>query len=412
MRILGLAGLTFLAAMAGAGAAKPTGPQFGRGDSTETKQVLVDAVVTTMKGNYVPDLSQKDFKVLEDGKEQSIHSFAVLSRGVFPNSTQPHYLVLFFDNSTMSFSDQAVARRAAGTFVDSMPGLTVIFAIVNFSGGLQIAQHFTPTRAVKQVVSGVKLASRHPNAGTIAVGGRRLDAVRRRFGQRLTQLIDRCGSAVWATRFVAGVARLGQRIGSGPGPQDPGAVHRRLPAEHGDPVRGDRRYGYVQQSECVDLSDRRARPGGSGSGDRSRSPALGRAGAACRRLFEPGRSARRHLSGVRLRQRFWHAPSPQPFFQTRCGRHPRVARAVRRVVPGGARPGGGTPSPAPTVDRRPSPSRGPTNSPTSTGTRSPTNPGVNPAYTTPPRSSFRRLRPVQTNISKSCTCWPMAPADS
>ncbi len=43
---------------------------------SETRLVLVDSVVTDKKGNYVRDLTQTDFKVWEDGKEQPITSFS------------------------------------------------------------------------------------------------------------------------------------------------------------------------------------------------------------------------------------------------------------------------------------------------------------------------------------------------
>src|ERR1700675_1480007 len=43
---------------------------------TESRIVLVDAVVRDKKGNYIPDLAQQDFKVLEDNKEQAITSFS------------------------------------------------------------------------------------------------------------------------------------------------------------------------------------------------------------------------------------------------------------------------------------------------------------------------------------------------
>ena len=42
----------------------------------ETKLVLVDAVVTDKKGNYVRDLKQNEFKVYEDNKEQTVSSFS------------------------------------------------------------------------------------------------------------------------------------------------------------------------------------------------------------------------------------------------------------------------------------------------------------------------------------------------
>src|SRR5277367_5273821 len=43
----------------------------------ETRLVLVDTVVTDKKGNYIRDLTQKDFKVFEDNKEQTILSFSM-----------------------------------------------------------------------------------------------------------------------------------------------------------------------------------------------------------------------------------------------------------------------------------------------------------------------------------------------
>src|SRR2546428_14190248 len=41
----------------------------------ESKLVLVDSVVTDKKGNYIRDLTQNDFKVFEDNKEQAVFTF-------------------------------------------------------------------------------------------------------------------------------------------------------------------------------------------------------------------------------------------------------------------------------------------------------------------------------------------------
>src|ERR1039457_6503071 len=38
----------------------------------ESRLVLVDTIVTDKHGNYVRDLTQKDFKVFEDDKEQTV----------------------------------------------------------------------------------------------------------------------------------------------------------------------------------------------------------------------------------------------------------------------------------------------------------------------------------------------------
>src|ERR1039457_6926975 len=45
--------------------------QSGTVIRSETRVVLVDAVVTDKKGNYIHGLTAKDFKVLEDRKEQT-----------------------------------------------------------------------------------------------------------------------------------------------------------------------------------------------------------------------------------------------------------------------------------------------------------------------------------------------------
>jgi VWFA-related protein len=132
---------------------------------TETKLVLVDAVVTDKKGNYIHDLESKDFRVYEDNKEQQVKSFSFEAGAASPSNQQKHYLVLFFDNSTMDFGSQALARGAAAKFIDANGGPNRLMAIVNFGGALQIAQNFTDdTQRLKNVVNGVKFSSVAPNA--------------------------------------------------------------------------------------------------------------------------------------------------------------------------------------------------------------------------------------------------------
>src|ERR1700722_2289290 len=124
----------------------------------ETNVVLVDAVVTDKKGNYVRDLKQKDFKVWEDNKEQTIKSFSFEADPASPLNNQPRYMVLFFDNSTMNFGEQAQARKAAASFIDANAGPNRQMAIVNYSGSLQIAQNFTSdVERLKAIVAGTKI---------------------------------------------------------------------------------------------------------------------------------------------------------------------------------------------------------------------------------------------------------------
>jgi VWFA-related protein len=126
---------------------------------TETKVVLVDAVVTDKKGNFVHDLAQKDFKVFEDGKEQAITSFSVESSS---DSAGPadrrHYLVLFFDNSTVGAA-QTFVRQAATKFVDANAGPDRLIAVAEFNGALVVTQNFTDdVERLKQAIGGAKFS--------------------------------------------------------------------------------------------------------------------------------------------------------------------------------------------------------------------------------------------------------------
>ena len=126
---------------------------------TETRVVLVDVVVTDKKEEYVHDLAQKDFKVWEDDKQQTITSFSFEADPANPNNDQKRYLVLFFDNSNMQVADQQRAREAALKFVDANAGPNHFMSVVNFSGALQMAQNFTSDAdRLKDVIKGVKLS--------------------------------------------------------------------------------------------------------------------------------------------------------------------------------------------------------------------------------------------------------------
>jgi len=131
----------------------------------ETKLVLVDAVVTDKKGNYVRDLTQNAFKVYEDNKEQPISSFSSGAEAVTQPNGQRHYLILFFDNSTMAAPDQIQARGAAQKFIEANAGPDHLMAVVDFGGSLRIVQNFTASAVLlRAAVSGVKGSAVDPNA--------------------------------------------------------------------------------------------------------------------------------------------------------------------------------------------------------------------------------------------------------
>ena len=142
----------------------------------ETREVRVDVVVTDKKGNYVQDLTTNDFRVYEDDKQQTINSFSFGADPNIPLEAKRHYMVLFFDNSSMELSDQPRARAAAGKFIDAYAGEDRVMAVVNFGGTMQFAQNFTmDATRLHQAVSGVSVSSLAPNAtasnGTNAPGG-------------------------------------------------------------------------------------------------------------------------------------------------------------------------------------------------------------------------------------------------
>src|SRR5215470_12775441 len=130
----------------------------------ESRIVLVDAVVTDKKGNYLHDLQQKDFRVFEDNKEQPITSFSFGSDPAAPAGSQKRYVVLFFDNSSMASPDQIQTRVAATKFVDKNASPDLLMAVVDFGGSLQVRQNFTANgELLAKAVNGVKTPSIETN---------------------------------------------------------------------------------------------------------------------------------------------------------------------------------------------------------------------------------------------------------
>ncbi len=132
----------------------------------QTSLVLVDTVVTTKQGQYVNDLTEKDFRVWEDNKEQVIKSFS-FEKDASASDDRKHYIILFFDNSTMSMTDQTNARSAALKFLDTNTGTNRYIAVVDFGGTLRVAQNFTTdVGRLKEVVRTLKISAVSANIAT------------------------------------------------------------------------------------------------------------------------------------------------------------------------------------------------------------------------------------------------------
>jgi VWFA-related protein len=142
-----------------------TSPQVIR---AEANLVLVDVIATDKKGEYVKDLDVKEFQVFEDKQPQVITSFSRPEEGRGPKGpNQARYIVLFFDDSTMSAADQMVARRAADQFVEKTASPERLMAVVDFGGTTQVVQNFTADgEKLKRATAEVKYSAVSPNIST------------------------------------------------------------------------------------------------------------------------------------------------------------------------------------------------------------------------------------------------------
>lgn len=110
---------------------------------SEARIVRVDVIITDKKGNYVHDLTASDFHVFDNDKEQKIINFTTGRAQASAGVGDRHYMVLFFDDSTMDTGDQVRARQAAVKFIDANAGPDRVMAVVDFTGTLRILQNFS-----------------------------------------------------------------------------------------------------------------------------------------------------------------------------------------------------------------------------------------------------------------------------
>ena len=157
---------------------------------SQSNLVLVDVIATDKKGNYIKDLQKDDFRVFEDDKEQDISSFSHETDAHVGEPEPQHYIVLFFDDSTMDPGLQVRARQEAGKFVESTASPNRQMAVVDFGGAVNIVQNFTGDGdLLKRAVSAVKYSGVNPNARSgrtelAAMGAPLLGGAESNFAQR------------------------------------------------------------------------------------------------------------------------------------------------------------------------------------------------------------------------------------
>ena len=160
-------GLSLINVAAGGGAqqsAQPTPATASGVVKAEANLVLVDVVATDKKGNSVQDLEQRNFRLYEDDKEQVITTFSRTSATALEGPSQPRYLALFFDNTTMAPSDQMQVRKDAGEFLKKTASKERLAAVLDFVGSLRITQNFTADGdLLERAATGVKFAGVSPN---------------------------------------------------------------------------------------------------------------------------------------------------------------------------------------------------------------------------------------------------------
>jgi hypothetical protein len=139
---------------------------YGRGTLDDKS----DLVVTDKKGNYVRDLTQKDFKVFEDNKEQTITSFSHETGASAQDDSRKHYTVLFFGESTAGASLQSYARQAARDLIRANTVPNRMMAIADFTAALRVTQNFTddPDR-LTQALAGSGFAASRSTAGAASL---------------------------------------------------------------------------------------------------------------------------------------------------------------------------------------------------------------------------------------------------
>jgi VWFA-related protein len=157
--------LCFLALLAQTSQAPPTAPQPVQPPITfksEVNYVEIDARVTDAQGNFVRDLTQADFRLVEDGQPQALTAFSMVDIPVtrpdpplFAKTAIPpdvvtnrtafegRVFVIVMDDLDTKFSDTPRARAAARQFVERYVGANDLVAVVNTSGVGKSMQDFT-----------------------------------------------------------------------------------------------------------------------------------------------------------------------------------------------------------------------------------------------------------------------------
>lgn len=104
-----------------------------------TNLVTVPVIATSREGNYIPDLSQDEFMVSENGVKQEVAFFATASA--------PFHVVLLLDTSGSTKEKLGLIRQAAITFVEQLQSADRV-KVISFDDQVRDLNEFTNDRAV------------------------------------------------------------------------------------------------------------------------------------------------------------------------------------------------------------------------------------------------------------------------
>jgi VWFA-related protein len=132
---------------------------------TNVEFVEVDALVTDQQGQFVRTLTKDDFQVLEDGKRQTISTFALvdipierydrplfsprpIERDVQTNERpfDGRVYVMILDDLHVAAQRTARVRSAARQFIEQRLGANDLMAVIFTGGRAQDAQEFTSNK--------------------------------------------------------------------------------------------------------------------------------------------------------------------------------------------------------------------------------------------------------------------------
>jgi VWFA-related protein len=133
--------------------------------------VQIDATVTDERGRHVPDLTVRDFELLQDGRRQSISTFAYVAAGDRPPFTSGgetsiglarppstdhvrRTIAIVVDDLGLSFESTYRVREVLRTFVDRDVQAGDLVAILRTGAGMGALQQFTTDRRMLNAAVG------------------------------------------------------------------------------------------------------------------------------------------------------------------------------------------------------------------------------------------------------------------